>query len=114
MMETATHWWHDLRGFAPWLLAEGMLPGATLFALLLLLSQRFVRAGFGDIRQHAFAPDAGKWYLATPVERNWWSCTCVSGACACVAAIARGLRRCCEKVLRRAVLIQRSGKGKFA
>jgi hypothetical protein len=102
MMETATYWWRGLRGFVPWIITEGMLPGATLFALLLLLSQRFVRAGFGDIRQHAFAPDAGKWSLATPLKRNWWSCTCASiESCACAAAIASGLRRCCEKVLRK-------------
>ena len=95
-MEALQRRWRGLREFGPWLILEPLLPGATLFALLLWLSQRFVLEGFGSVRQHAFAPDGGKWVMNSPVRKNWWSCTCVSHAgCACLAAIARGLRRCC-------------------
>lgn len=101
MMETATQGWRGLRSFAPWLIAGALPSGAVLFALLLWLSHRFLHEGFGEVRQHAFAPIAGTLSLRASVQRNWWSCTCVSGACACLSAIARGLRRCCEKSQRK-------------
>jgi hypothetical protein len=89
------------RWIAAWLLLEALLPGAALFGLLLWLSQRFVREGFGDVRHYAFAHGAFNWSATAPVQRNWWSCTCDSIAqCACLPAIARGLRRCCVKSLR--------------
>ena len=100
MGETATHWWRASRGFAPWFVLETLVPGAALFALLLLLSLRFVRGGFGEVRQHAWAPTASKGSRPAALQRRWWSCTCVSiAACACLPAIARGLRRCCMKLL---------------
>jgi hypothetical protein len=99
-MDTARRWWRRWRVVATWLVVDQALPGATLFALLLWLSYQYVRGGFGDVRQHAFAPDAGRWSLATPVRKNWWNCTCAGiGACVCLAAIARGMRRCCVKLL---------------
>ena len=45
-----------LRDFAPYFLVEPLLPGGTLVALLLWLSQRFVRDGFGDVRQYPKTP----------------------------------------------------------
>ena len=99
MIETATQWWRGLRVFAGWLAIEPLLPGATLFALLLWLTLRYVRGGFLDVRQYAFAPNAGKWSLAAFEQRNWWSCTCDGAACRCFAGIARGWRRCCVKLL---------------
>ena len=43
-----------LRKFGPYVLVELLLPGGTLLALLLWLSQRFVRSGFGNVRQYLF------------------------------------------------------------
>ena len=97
MMEIAEDGWGGLREFAPFLV-EALLPGATLFALLLWLSQRFVGEGFGRVRQYAFAPAAGMLSAKASAQRSWWSCTC-AGPCACLSEIARGLRRCCIKLL---------------
>lgn len=99
-METWTQSWRGMRELAPWFVLETLLPGAALFALLLWLSQRFVREGFREMRQYALAP-VGQWTITSAVKRNWWSCTCKSiGACPCIAAIAaRGARRCCMKLL---------------
>lgn len=83
-----------------WLLLEQLLPGATLFALLLWLSYRFLREGFGDVRQYAFAQPAAGPTFARSARRNWWSCTCSPRACACLAALARELRLCCVQSLR--------------
>ncbi len=95
-MEVLQQWGRGLRALGSWLVLEPLLPGATLFVLLLWLSRRFVLEGFGSVRQHANAPNGGKWVLHSPVRKNWWSCDCVSQAgCACLSAIARGLRRCC-------------------
>ena len=97
-METAKRWWHGVRGVAPWYVIQAYLPGATLFILLLWLSHRFVTQGFGEVRQYAFARPTGGSSLTASMQRIWWSCTC-SGACECLPAIARGLRRCCVKLL---------------
>ena len=101
MEATAARWWQALRDFGPWVVIELLLPGATLFALLLLLSRRFVRDGFGDVRQHAFGPGAGRWPVIARERRNWWSCTCAGiAACRCLGgALGRGVRRCCMKLL---------------
>jgi hypothetical protein len=98
MIETTTRWWRGLREFAPLFMAP-LWPGVTLFALLLWLSLRYVREGFGDVRQYAFAPAAGTGSLRSFAHRNWWSCTCDSAACRCLAGIARAARRCCVKLL---------------
>jgi hypothetical protein len=103
MTVTARRWWDRWCVVATWLLVDQVLPGATLFALLLWLSQHYLRDGFGDVRQYAFAANAGKWSLTAPVRRNWWSCTCAIEACRCLAAVAHGLRRCCVKVLQPAL-----------
>lgn len=97
MMEASAHS-RGLRGVAPWIALEGFFPGATVFALLLWLSHRFVRGGFGEVRQHAFTP-IGQSKTVSAAKRNWWSCTCdgVAG-CRCLATIARGLRRCMQLV----------------
>ena len=93
-------WRRPLHVIGVWLLLEWLLPGAALFALLLWLSQLFVRNGLADVRQYAFAPGGSKWVPSAPITRNWWSCTCASlGECRCLAAMARGLRRCCMKLL---------------
>jgi hypothetical protein len=95
-METARQLWRDPRAFAVWFVVEALLPGAALFALVVWLSQRFVREGFGQVRQHAFAPHVGKWSLTASMPRRWWSCTCDrTGGCTCLAAIVRGLCRGC-------------------
>jgi hypothetical protein len=91
-MHAAKLWW-----FAPWLILEPFLPGAALFGVLLWLSQRFVREGFADVRQHSFAATFGNRSFATHAQRNWWSCTCIDGTCRCLATIERQLRRCCVK-----------------
>ena len=44
-----------LRGFAPYVLVEVLLPGGTLLALLLWLSQRFNGTGFGRMHQYLSA-----------------------------------------------------------
>lgn len=97
MMETAFEWWRGVREVAPWFVVEALLPGATLFALLLWLSHRFMREGFGAVRQYGYAPVARMASSTPSAHRGWWSCTCAE--CACAGAMARGLRRCCEKLL---------------
>lgn len=42
-----------LRDCGPYVFIELVLPGGTLFALLLYLSRRFMRGGFVSVRQHA-------------------------------------------------------------
>lgn len=97
MIEASTHL-RGLREIAPWIALEGFFHGATLFALLLWLSQRFVRGGFGEVRQHAFTP-IGQSKTVSAAKRNWWSCTCDSIAgCRCLTTIARGLRLCMKLV----------------
>jgi len=82
-------------GLAAWFVTEALLPGATVFLLLLWLSQRFVRQGFGDMRQYALPPLGGS--SVRSAQRNWWSCTCGTiAACACLTAVRRNLRRCCS------------------
>ena len=99
MTEAARQWWNRWQVVLTWLLVEQVLPGAVLFALLLWLSHRYLREGFSDIRQYAFAPGAARGSVVAPVRRNWFSCTCAVGACRCARAIARGLRRCYASVL---------------
>ena len=89
--------WRGLSAFAVWFVVEALLPGATLVVLLLWLSQRFVREGFGSMRQHAFVPMTLTASFAG-VHRNWWSCRC-RGTCARLSSIAYRLRRCCVLVL---------------
>jgi hypothetical protein len=99
-MHMATPWWRALRDLGPWFLVQALLPGATLFALLLWLSYRFVAEGFGEIRQYSLGPADGTSRTSSE-RRNWWSCTCVSvKGCRCLAAMERGLRRCCAKLLK--------------
>jgi hypothetical protein len=93
-MEMTGDWWRCLRELGPWFVVEALLPGAALFALLLWLSQRFVREGFAPVRQHAFAPTADIVSVKASAQRNWWSCTCVD-ACTCLSRIVHGLRRRC-------------------
>ena len=45
-----------LRDFAPYFLTEPLLPGGTIVALLLWLSQTFIRDGFAGVRQYVHAP----------------------------------------------------------
>lgn len=100
MMEAARWGWNRWGMVPTWLLVDQVIPGAVLFVLLLWLSQRYLRKGFEDVRQYANAPAAGKWSLAAPVRKNWWSCTCAAvGGCRCMGAIAHGLLRCCKKAL---------------
>jgi hypothetical protein len=102
--EAARQWWNRWHVVLTWLLVEQVLPGAVLFALLLWLSHRYLRDGFSDIRHYAFAPGAARGSVVAPVRRNWFSCTCVVGACRCASAIVRGLRRCCASVLQPSTL----------
>lgn len=101
-MAAARYWW-----FGPWFIVEQLLPGATLFAILFWLSQRFVSGGFADVRQYAFAPPAGKWAAAP--ARNWWSCTCVRGTCVCLDTVVHAVRRCCMKVAERGAMLAPRG-----
>ena len=71
MMEMAIQWWRALREVAPWFVVEALLPGTALFVLLLWLSQRFVREGFGRVRQYALVPVAGRLSLNASAQRNW-------------------------------------------
>ena len=103
-METPRDQW-----IAAWPMLDALLPGATLFMLLLWLSWRFVQGGFGDVRHYAFAPAGSSGSFAARAPRNWWSCTCRAGACACLAAIARCVRQCCVKLLPKGKLGWRMG-----
>jgi hypothetical protein len=72
-----------------WLLLEPFLPGTTLFVLLVVLSFGYLRRGFGAVRQHAFAPDAGQGVAHAATRRRWWHCPCASLlACRCWATAA--------------------------
>ena len=105
MIEMAIQGWRNLRGVAAWLFTEPLLPGATLFTLLVWLSWRFLREGFGDVHQYAFAQIAGKASLTASVQRGWWSCTCATlSMCRCLAAVVRRLRNCCAKSIQLASL----------
>src|SRR5690242_8983423 len=88
------------RWVAAWPLLEVLLPGATLFTLLVWLSWRLVRVGFGDVRQYTFAQAGRSGSMAAHAPRDWRSCTCSAGACRCLVAITRRLRQCCVKLLR--------------
>jgi hypothetical protein len=94
-------WWQRSGELSAWFVMQALLPGAAVFVLLVWLSQRFVRQGFDDVRQHAFGAAAPEAVGRASVQRNWWSCTCESlASCRCAAAVARGLRRCCVTLLR--------------
>ncbi|MFO1415038.1 MAG: hypothetical protein U1F10_14260 [Burkholderiales bacterium] len=72
-----------------WLVLEPFLPGATLFLLLVVLVAGYLRHGFATVRQHALAPDGGKWALTAPARRRWWSCPCASlRECRCLQRLA--------------------------
>jgi hypothetical protein len=92
-MQTARHWW-----LVPWLVLESLLPGAALFAGLLWLSRQFMRERFVHVRQYAFTPIA--WSATAPARRTWWSCTCIDGACTCIASLKTRLRRCRARLVR--------------
>jgi hypothetical protein len=88
--------WSAARELTPWFGLEPFLPGAALFAMLLVLSYRFATDGFAGVRQHALAPDGGRGALTVRATRNWWSCTSMSvAACDCLEAVVRRIRRCC-------------------
>lgn len=93
-MDALNYRYRRLREVGPWLALEPLLPGATLFLLLVWLSAQFLRDGFASVRQHAFPPHGASWIRSAPALRNWWSCTCAGGTCVC-ASLARSLRRCC-------------------
>ncbi|MFO1309347.1 MAG: hypothetical protein U1F64_13045 [Burkholderiales bacterium] len=103
MSEAAGRAWRRMRPFVPSLLVEPVLPGATLFALLLWLSQLFVREGFGRVRQFALAPSAGPSVVAVAERNDGRRCPRAGLRIgACLSVTLHGLRRC------RAVL---SGEG---
>jgi hypothetical protein len=107
MIETI--WWRSLRDVGPWFVVQALLPGATLFALLLWLSHCFVREGFHHVRQYAFAPDAGKSSLTAFAPRSWWSCTC-TGFRGCMSTFGCRLRRCCWRLVEHADVWLESAK----
>jgi hypothetical protein len=111
VIEETMRWLQRSGEVSAWFVMQALLPGAALFVLLVWLSQRFVREGFADVRQFAFAAAAGTPSGRATVQRNWWSCTCASlAACRCGEAIVSGLRRCCVRLLRLpAVLSPRQG-----
>lgn len=76
-----------------WLPLEAVMPGATLFLLLVWLSQVFLRDGFGELRQHAVVPAGGKAAVTASAQRGWWSCTCRT--CRCPLKIVGALGRSC-------------------
>jgi len=69
-------WWQRSGELSAWFVMQALLPGAALFVLLLWLSQRFVRQGFRDVRQHALGVAATARFGRASVARGWWSCTC--------------------------------------
>jgi hypothetical protein len=95
-MEMAIDGWRTFSRIAPFFIIEALLPGAARVLILLGLSHRFVRVGFGELRQHAH-PFASAWTSNAGATRNWWSCTCVS--CRCLVGFGRALRRCCFRLL---------------
>ena len=49
-----------LRDLGPYVLLEILLPGGTLVALILWLSQRYMGGGLGGVRQHLFQQKVAK------------------------------------------------------
>ena len=106
MIEGTVRWWQRSGEISAWFAVQALLPGAALFVLLVWLSQRFVRDGLRDVRQHAFGAGAAAPSGRASVQRSWWSCTCASmESCRCAGAIARGLRRCCFTLLRLPIVL---------
>lgn len=101
-MGMAIDGWRTLGRLAPFFIIEALLPGAARVLILLGLSHRFVRTGFGELRQHAYT-SAAPWTSSAGATRNWWSCTCVR--CRCLAGFGRALRRCCFRLLESRSLI---------
>ena len=83
-METAVQWWRGLREVAPWFVVEALLPGATLFALLLWLSHRFVSEGFAQVRHYALAPTVGMFSLTTSAKETGGAVLAAMPARACL------------------------------
>lgn len=68
-----------LRALGPYLLVELLLPGGTLIALLMWLSQRFLRGGLGSVRQYALAPKLARpVIMAKPYALRSKLCLCVA------------------------------------
>lgn len=85
-----------LRDLSPYFLLEPLLPGGALLALLLWLSQRFFRTGFGDVRQYLFGQRV-RAAIAAKVE------TARRKLCRCVRARVyltgpNGFRAWCESL----------------
>jgi hypothetical protein len=93
-----------LRDLAPYFVIEPLLPGGTLVALLLWLSQAFVRDRLSQVRQYLHAPRSTGVLAASGVSRATKRRLCAR-TCDVVAAwrsrlvqwceVAGSLHRCC-------------------
>jgi hypothetical protein len=85
-----------LRTFGPYLLLEVLLPGGTLLALLLWLSQRFNRAGFGGVHQYLLGQITFKTVVAAKPDPRSLSLCLGRGHTAVLSPGRNGLRQICE------------------
>ena len=54
----------------PYYLIQALLPGATLVALLLWLTAKFLRVGFDDVRQYANTPPRAPKHVSAARRRG--------------------------------------------
>jgi hypothetical protein len=86
-----------LRDLAPYFLVEPLLPGGTLVALLLWLSQMFVRDGFGGVRQYLHAPRTST-VIAANRTRSAATRRFCAKSCAVVAAWSGRIVQWCKSL----------------
>ena len=85
-----------LRDVSPFIVAEALLPGSVLIAVLLWLSQAFIRHGLGDVHQYraAHADETIPFPARTPPRTaRFHVCT---RRCAVVTVWRNRFRQWCE------------------
>ncbi|HEV7802200.1 MAG TPA: hypothetical protein VGP15_14080 [Burkholderiales bacterium] len=85
-----------MRSYGPYVLMEVFLPGGTLLALLLWLSQRFMRNGLSGVRQHLFAQAVSKPLITAKPEPGEKALCLCHGQTAILTARPAAFRQSCE------------------
>ena len=85
-----------VRDLAPYFLIEPLLPGATVVALLLWLSQVFIRDGFAGVRQYLHLPRGANSAVTADRVRQLEVRSFCRKRCAVVAAWRKRVVQWCE------------------
>ena len=88
-----------LRDFAPYVLIEPLLPGGTVVALLLWLSQAFLGGGLARVRQYLHAPRSATLVAADRMPQARVRSFCRKN-CAVVAAWRNSIVQWCNEPAR--------------